>query len=230
MEDGMNKPWKKRTSPALVVLCLFMTGIGLLFLLYLAYRWNVIPHTSYDSADFGLENFRSSHDQDKDGVDDQTDILESARAYTATNPKYKSRYYEGGYPDDGYGVCTDVVAFALRGAGYDLMELVDEDIALHPLEYDIDEADKNIDFRRVRNLRVYLEHHGIALTTDLSEIEAWQGGDIVVFRKHIGIVSDRRNKKGIPFVIHHANPVQFGYEEDILETWGEIVGHYRISE
>ena len=103
----------------------------------------MIPHTSYDSADFGIENFRSSHDQDKDGVDDQTDILESARAYTATNPKYKSRYYEGGYPDDGYGVCTDVVAFALRGAGYDLMELVDEDIALHPLEYDIDEADKN---------------------------------------------------------------------------------------
>lgn len=51
-----------------------------------------------------------------------------------------------------------------------------------------------------------------------------------MFRRHIGIISDVRNKKGIPFVIHNANPVQVRYEEDILEIWGEITGHYRISE
>ena len=44
------------------------------------------------------------------------------------NPKYKSKYYETGYPNDEYGVCTDVVAFGLKDAGYDLMELVNEDI------------------------------------------------------------------------------------------------------
>ena len=197
---------------------------------YLAYRWNVIPHRAYDSAVFGIENIKSSQDRDGDGIDDQTDILAAARAYTATEPRYRSRYYEGGYPDDCYGVCTDVVAFALRDAGFDLMTLVDADVRQHPADYKIAEPDPNIDFRRVRNLRVYLEHNAISLTTDLSEIAQWQGGDIVVFRRHIGIVSDRRNKKGIPFVIHNANPLQCGYEEDILETWGEIVGHYRISE
>ncbi|MCI8392738.1 MAG: DUF1287 domain-containing protein [Clostridia bacterium] len=59
----------------------------------------------------------------------------------------------------------------------------------------------------------------------------WQGGDIVVFKKHIGVISDKRNKKGIPFVIHHANPMQINYEEDILEVYGEenIIGHYRVS-
>ena len=62
----------------------------------------------------------SELDQDGDGIDDQTDILQSAWEYLATRPEYKSRYYDGGYPDDGYGVCTDVVAFALKGAGYDL--------------------------------------------------------------------------------------------------------------
>ena len=49
-------------------------------------------------------------DMDGDGIDDQTDILQGARAYIASNPVYKSRYYETGYPDDQYGVCTDVVA------------------------------------------------------------------------------------------------------------------------
>ena len=93
----------------------------------------------------------------------------------------------------------------------------------------IEKADKKIDFRRVRNLRVYFKNTAIELTTDVSEIEEWQGGDIVIFEGHIGIVSDKRNRKGIPFVIHHANPYQVHYEEDILEKREDIVGHYRIS-
>lgn len=207
-----------------------LLAVTLIAVVSLAWRWNVIPHKAYDSADFGIEQLQSSQDRDGDGIDDQSDILESARAYVETEPRYKSRYYEGGYPDDDYGVCTDVVAFALKGAGYDLMELVDEDVCQNLSAYDIEEPDRNIDFRRVKNLQVYLERSAISLTVDTDEISEWQGGDIVVFRRHIGVVSDKRNKRGVPFVIHNANPFQFGYEEDILETWGEIVGHYRISE
>ena len=55
----------------------------------------------------------------------------------------------------------------------------------------------------------------------------WQGGDIVIFKNHIGIISDRRNKNGIPYVIHHC-PWQFRYEENILERRKDIIGHYRI--
>ena len=86
-----------------------------------------------------------------------------------------------------------------------------------------------IDFRRVKNLKVYFDNNAISLTTDINEIEEWQGGDIVVFKKHIGIISDKRNRKGICFVIHHANPYQIYYEEDILEHRDDIIGHYRIS-
>ena len=93
----------------------------------------------------------------------------------------------------------------------------------------IDAVDKNIDFRRVKNLKVYFDNNAISLTTDIKEIEEWQGGDIVVFKKHIGIISDKRNRKGICFVIHHANPYQIYYEEDILEHRDDIIGHYRIS-
>ena len=70
-----------------------------------------------------------------------------------------------------------------------------------------------------------------SLTNDLSKIEEWQGGDIIVFKNHIGIISDKRNRNGIPFLIHHANPMQINYEEDVLELYGQeyIIGHYRIS-
>ena len=54
-------------------------------------------------------------------------------------------------------------------------------------------------------------------------------GDIVVFKNHISIVSDNRNRKGISFVIHNANSYQKYYEEVILEYHNDLVGHYRIS-
>ena len=201
----------------------------IIVVLYTLYRFNYIPHKKYTNEDFNIKTYISKTDKDNDGIDDQTDILNNVRNYIKTNPKYKSKYYATGYPNDEYGVCTDVVAFALQGAGYDLMNLVNEHIKSNRNLYDIDVIDKNIDFRRVQNLKVYLDNNAIVLTNDINKIKEWQGGDIVVFKNHIGIVSDKRNKKGIPFIIHHANPYQRYYEEDILEYRNDIIGHYRIS-
>ena len=201
----------------------------IIVVLYVLYRFNYIPHKKYTNEDFNIKTYISKTDKDNDGIDDQTDILNHARDYIKTNPKYKSKYYATGYPNDEYGVCTDVVAFALQGAGYDLMNLVNEHIKSNRNLYDIDVIDKNIDFRRVQNLKVYLDNNAIVLTKDINKIKEWQGGDIVVFKNHIGIVSDKRNKKGISFIIHHANPYQRYYEEDILEYRNNIIGHYRIS-
>ena len=111
------------------------------------------------------------------------------------------------------------------------MELVNKDIIEHRESYDIETVDKNIDFRRVRNLNVYFKNNSVSLTKDLSKIGEWQGGDIIVFKNHIGIISDKRNKDGVPFLIHHEHPIQINYEEDVLEFYGDdyIIGHYRIS-
>ena len=201
----------------------------IIVVLYALYRFNYIPHKKYTNEDFNIKTYISKTDKDNDGIDDQTDILNNVRDYIKTNPKYKSKYYATGYPNDEYGVCTDVVAFGLKGAGYDLMNLVNEHIKSNRNLYDIDVIDKNIDFRRVQNLKVYLDNNAIVLTKDINKIKEWQGGDIVVFKNHIGIVSDKRNKKGISFIIHHANPYQRYYEEDILEYRNDIIGHYRIS-
>ena len=195
---------------------------------YALYVYNYLPHRKYTNADFNIETYKSSVDLDNDGIDDQTDILNNVRTYVATKPKYKSKYYDTGYPNDNYGVCTDVVVFGLKAAGYDLQELVDQDIRENRSRYNIKTVDKNIDFRRVRNLKIYFDNYAISLSTSLDDISDWQGGDIVIFPSHIGIVSDKRNKDGIPFLIHYANPYQRYYEEDVLKMY-KIEGHYRIS-
>ncbi len=228
----MKAKGRKVSKKGWVVCCI---AAALILLCACAYHFRYLfIHTSSEkitakgNSDFGIADIHSPVDFDGDGIDDQTDILRSARAYISTNPKYKSRYYEGGYPDDGYGVCTDVVANALLGAGYDLRKLVDEDIRSDGSEYGIEEINDNIDFRRVKNLKIYFAHTATALTTDIHEIGEWQGGDIVVFEKHIGIVSDNRNDEGISYVIHHNDPYQAAYEEDILGKRNDIVGHYRV--
>ena len=205
--------------------------IIMIILIFLLYFFNIIPHKQYSNSYFNINTYISNVDKDNDGIDDQTDILNSVREYLKTKPKYKSKYYASGYPDDEYGVCTDVVAWGLKGAGYDLMELVNEDINRKRENYNIKTVDKNIDFRRAENLNIYFKNNSIVLTTELSKIQEWQGGDIIVFKNHIGIISDKRNKKGIPYLIHHMSPMQVNYEEDVLELYGQdyIIGHYRIS-
>ena len=205
--------------------------ICLVFVIFFSvlYFFNFIPHRKYIDSDFNIKTYVSSVDKDSDGVDDQTDFLNNVISYISTKPKYKSKYYSTGYPDDSYGVCTDVVAFGLKDAGYDLMELVNDDIIKNRDLYDVDVIDKNIDFRRVKNLKVFFDNNFIVLTTDINNISEWQGGDIVIFKNHIGVVSNKRNSKGIPFVIHHYSPYQRFYEEDILEYRNDIVGHYRVS-
>lgn len=120
--------WKKMIYFIFVLLFLVMITLIL-------YMFNVIPHRQFTNEDFGIETYKSLIDKDGDGIDDQTDFLQSVRNYIATKPKYKSKYYRTGYPDDGFGVCTDVIAFGLRGAGYDLMELVDADIRANKKMY-----------------------------------------------------------------------------------------------
>lgn len=229
----LKKPGKIILS-AVVILAVFSVAFCFRDELFSIVKSLIGKNEYYTNADFGIPDCKSDNDEDGDGIDDQTDILLGAKEYVATRPVYQSKYYAGGWSDDKFGVCTDVVANALLSAGYDLQDLVDKDISAAPNEYGDDCGDRNIDFRRVRNLLVYFKRHAKSLTLDLSEIEEWQGGDIVVFEGHIGIISDRRNKKGVPYLIHHGGsngagcPLRPDYEEDVLENQNEILGHFRI--
>ena len=211
-------------------LCVFavLLVIGLVVGCFLGY-FNLLPKKSYTAEDFGIETIYSTFDYNNNNVDDYTDILLGAKIDAKNKPKYDGSYFDGGYPPDDIGVCTDVVWRAFKNAGYCLRDMVDKDITNRPDAYtSIETKDKNIDFRRVRNLRVFFEKYAIKLTIDKNDVSQWQAGDIVIFGddKHIGIVSDKRNKDGQTYIIHNAGqPVR---EEDCLKYWTPT-GHYRFD-
>ena len=50
------------------------------------------------------------------------------------------------------------------------MKLLNEHVKANMDLYNIDVVDRNIDFRRVRNLKVYFDNNAISLTTDINQI------------------------------------------------------------
>lgn len=217
----------------IVGISLFFCMLGMIGYGILDY-YGYIPHRTYQASDFGITTVKSPYDQNGNGIDDFSDIVLGARKDVKAKPHYKSAYYAGGYPKEGEGVCTDLVWRALKEAGYLLKDLVDMDIRNHPEYYaGLDSlGDENINFRRVSNLYVYMQHNLLSLTLDLKQIDEWQPGDIVIFGthgSHIGIVSDKRNKKGIPYLLHNGG--QPNREENVmerLERQKTIVGHFRF--
>ena len=210
------RPWRLIALAISLVLC---------FCLLLPF----LPQRYYTAQELGITQFQSENDADGDGLEDWMDMTLGARAYIATDPHYASKYYAGGYPDDGLGVCTDVIWQAFRAAGYQLKDLVDADIAAAPEAYPfIPTPDGNIDFRRVNTLDTFFRRHAQVLTTSFDNPEDWQPGDIVIFgvRDHIAICSDRRNRDGIPFIIHHGNPVEDAVERNQMYRM-EVYAHYR---
>ncbi len=219
---------KRPVRNALLAAGVLCFAVLILVGIHLAQEYNLFPKRPHYAPEFGITVLQSEYDADGDGIDDFTDLMQGARAYVQTKPRYKSEYYEGGYPPEGIGVCTDVIWHAFANAGYDLKAMVDADIKLRPEAYDkIDKPDENIDFRRVYNLAVFFEAYAESLTCDETDIAAWQPGDIVIYPHHIAMVSDKRNANGVAYIIHHGGqPVR---EEDAI-TRHEIIGHYRFSD
>ena len=209
---------------------IFIPIVLLLTLLYFTLNYfNLIPKKYYTARDFGIETVKSSVDFNQNGVDDYTDILLGARKDAQNHPRYDGKYIDGGYPPDNIGVCTDVVWRGFKNAGYSLKDMVDRDIENRREAYSrIDKPDKNIDFRRVKNLNIFFKEYAISLTTDITQIAEWQPGDIVIFNNqaHIGIVSDKRNRDGMPYIIHNGG--QPNREEDYL-TRSTVDAHYRFD-
>mgnify|MGYP000987481524 CR=1 FL=1 len=198
------------------------------------------PEPEPETEQLLIERIICTSDKDGDGINDLDDIVEGARKDIENKPRYTDGYYDGGYPPDNEGVCTDVIWRALKNAGYILKDMIDEDIRKNTDLYPRVQGrpDPNIDFRRVKNLRVFFDRFATTLTTeiipmDVENLKEWQAGDIVVFddpMEHIAIISDKRNEYGVPYIIHNCGP--YTQENDMLIYWHEnyspIIAHYRF--
>jgi uncharacterized protein YijF (DUF1287 family) len=182
-----------------------------------------------------LEEY-SKVDKNNNGTADCIDIVNASRKEAESKTSYKDAYYKGGYPPDTEGVCTDVIWRGFKGMGVDFKALVDKDIKENVADYPrvSGKPDTNIDFRRVRNLDIFLKRNALNLTKDLKpfdteNLKQWQPGDIVVIMKpyeHIAIISDKRAQNGVPDVIHNTTP--HAVENGSLAYWAPYIhGHYR---
>ena len=163
-------------------------------------------------------------------------LVAAARAQVGVTVRYDSAYtvlpFPGGDVPRQRGACTDVVIRAYRDAlGLDLQALVNADMRsafeAYPRSWGLRAPDRNIDHRRVPNLRTWLSRQGAVLPIP-SGPDGWRAGDIftsLVDRvgTHIGIVSDRRGPSR-PLVIHNIGAG--AREEDALLDW-PITGRYR---
>jgi hypothetical protein len=165
-------------------------------------------------------------------------LPDAAREQLGVTTRYDPAYVRLTYPNGDVpadrGVCTDVVIRAFRRAhGLDLQKLVHEDMvanfALYPKIWGLNKPDRNIDHRRVPNLRVWFTRQGWSRAVK-AEAAAYLPGDIVTCtvpqnRPHVMIVSDRRTGDGArPLVIHNIGAGT--REEDRLFAF-PLTGHYR---
>lgn len=168
-----------------------------------------------------------------------SDIVNAARwqigKTTSYDPAYVGLRYPNGDIDISKGVCTDVVIRALRKSRkMDLQKLVHDDMranfSKYPKIWGLRRTDKNIDHRRVPNLKTFFKRRGWSLAVTKKK-EDYKPGDLVTCTvagklPHIMIVSDVVDTDGTPMVIHN---IGGGAREESRLFEFPLTGHYRIK-
>jgi len=170
-------------------------------------------------------------------------LVAAAIERTTHQVKYDSAYRSISYPlgdvPDTVGVCTDVVIRSYRALGIDLQQLVHEDMVknfgAYPDHWGLKSTDRNIDHRRVPNIRRFMERRGAGLPVSQQDkdylpgdLVTWNVGlSLPLFRRHtphIGIVTDQTTGSGRPLIVHNIG--RGPKLEDMLFRY-PITGHYR---
>lgn len=159
--------------------------------------------------------------------------LERTRHDVTYDGSYRGLAYPGGDVPDEIGVCTDLIIRSYRTVGIDLQVRVHEDMLgafdAYPPLWGLSRPDRNIDHRRVPNLRVFFRRAGAELPATRNPAD-YRPGDLVTWRlpsnsPHIGMVTDRLSEDGAtPLIVHNIG--EGPKVEEILFAY-TITGHYR---
>lgn len=166
-------------------------------------------------------------------------LSDAAVQLTEDRVQYDPSYFVIEYPNGDVpankGVCTDVIIRSYRKLGIDLQKSVHEDMkqnfALYPKDWKLTKPDKNIDHRRVPNLRTFFARHGTSIKPTTNP-DDYDPGDIVTWDlgkgiAHIGLVIKERSDDNKRHLIVHN--IGNGQEiSDCLFAY-KITGHYRYN-
>jgi len=168
-----------------------------------------------------------------------SDLVAAALERTKFTVKYDGSYHSIPYPNGDVpadiGVCTDVIIRSYRAIGIDLQRRVHEDMRAafdsYPKKWGLKRPDRNIDHRRVPNLRRFFERHGQSLPVS-RDASQFKPGDIVSWMlpgnlPHIGIVTDQMSADGKrPLIVHN---ISAGPKLDDMLFNYKITGRYRYG-
>ncbi len=177
--------------------------------------------------------------------DEQKKIVLKLMKLPEEDIEYQYQFYaDTGYPNDKYWISTDVISVVLNDCGYDLMELIYDDMSQHIDAYPMDlkgskKPDKKTDFRVVYFQKKFFQRNALELPTDFdasdpANILQWQPGDIVYFtvdeenpgKDVAGMISNHNSPEGVPLVIMITKDLQKVTETNAL-TEMKASGHYR---
>jgi len=159
-------------------------------------------------------------------------VIEHAKWQVTQDVTYDGSYriidYPNGDVPSNIGVCTDVIIRAYRITGYDFQESIHRSIAgrmdyYYPVRTKNygDKPDSNIDHRRVRIIKKYLDLHWP--DSRITDIKDYQPGDILFWDNwHIGILIDEKiSGTNRYYCVHNigSGPVKADvyYDEEKLE-------------
>lgn len=158
-------------------------------------------------------------------------------------------YPKTGYPSDNVWASTDVIAFTLKDVGYDLMDLIYNDMKAHKEDYPMNiknqkDPIKYTDFRDVFFQEQFFKRNALELQNkdgswdyvsgNKDNAIQWQPGDIVYFQFDPknpyndlgGFISSRTNTNGVPLIIMISKEFGTIKEVDKLLEY-KVVGHFR---
>ena len=161
----------------------------------------VIVKEYYKASDFKIKTIYSNIDFNKNGIDDYSDFLLGAKKVINKNEVYEN-----------------FIVKVFKYAGYDLDKMVER----YYEDYNLDIGKKD----RISMYKSFINSNALKVGVDFDKIELFQPGDFVFLQDGIGVLSDKRNKDGISFIvmINDGKVV----EEDCLEDL-KISGHYRFD-
>ncbi|MCL4377432.1 MAG: DUF1287 domain-containing protein [Actinobacteria bacterium] len=199
-----------------------------------------------------MDNIGITSDKNLNGINDQEDILLGAKKQIEIKAKNifaagtdQTNYYNGGDPPADLALCTDIIARAFKEAGFDLRDLVNQDIINNFNSYPLRQiwgqtvADPNIDYRRIQNMEIFFKRNASILDinfnpSDYQNLNSWLPGDVIFFdmdkdgySDNVGILSDNTTRRGVLKVIYNYIDPGYTVEKDILGT-SRIMGHYRF--
>lgn len=158
--------------------------------------------------------------------------LERVKHTVRYDPAYVKLDYPGGDVPADTGVCTDEVIRSYRALGIDLQKLVHEDMQrafdAYPKDWGLRSTDKNIDHRRVPNLRAFFKRRGVSLPVTQKAAD-YLPGDIITCTvagslPHIAIVVPAPDGGDTPWIVHNIGSGP-KHENRLFEF--PLTGHYR---